>query len=577
MTSEAEQTSKVEPIGTLGGYELLEVLSRSIVTTVYRGWQPSLNRPVLIKQLHPQLAAEKDIRARFEREARVIARVRQDNIVNIYDFSASPDAVFLVLEWVEGYNLAQILKRGGNIPAPIASLILLEILKGLEVAHNQEVIHRDIKPENILISKDGRIKISDFGLALFKDSPSITQQGMVIGTPSFMAPETITGGLVDARTDLFALGASFYELLTGERIFSGTTFSESLHLVLTKHPDKPSQKVRDIPQEIDRLVYKLLEKDSRKRYASASEVTKQLRAIFSTYNWPNDPNLIKDYIADPAGFRLPKPVRSPLRRGKTLVVWGAVMLMLGGVALFLHNMFQHVASTIVSEQNDTLRHPINHKNDSNFVKHEDSVPAPVKVATNVSPPVKRDSTVKAGSATGTNGEENKKPPKETTGIVQPVVTPPVVPPEKKIVRNGYLRISSDPWSVMETGSVRLTLPVSDPVVLTAGEHVLTFTNPKFPVISKRVMIAADSTLRYHIELWKEVGAVSIGAVSPWADIYINNVKVASTPIADPIPVAPGAVVVKLVNPQYPPHQIQLQLHAGETSVRIQWDFENPTP
>ncbi len=585
MTSDTEQFSRVEPIGTLGGYELLEILSRSIVTTVYRGWQPSLNRPVLIKQLHPQLAAEKDIRARFEREARVIAKVHQDNIVNIYDFSASPEAVFLVLEWVEGYNLSQIFKRGGNLPAPIASLILLEILKGLEVAHNYEVIHRDIKPENILVSKDGRIKISDFGLALFKDSPSITQQGMVIGTPSFMAPETITGGLVDARTDLFALGASFYELLTGERIFSGNTFSESLHLVLNKQPDKPSSKIREIPPEIDKLVMRMLEKDSRRRFSNAADVTKQMHSILATYNWPDNPQLIKDYIADPAGFRLPKPVRSPLRKSKRFVIWGVVLLLVTAVAIIFHNYYQRFGTginAIVADSTTTVKQDTTSQsivNDS--LKEITSKPDQPVTPTPVKP---RDSINQATKNNNKAPDSGKSEKNVATIPVTPKPLPKVKPekqvvpvPQPPVAANGFLRISSTPWAVVECNGIRETLPINHSLELPSGEQTLVFSNPKFPRIVKRVNVVPSETTKIHINLWSEVGAIRIGSILPWADIYIEGVKVASTPIADPIPVKPGDVTVKLVNPKYPPHQIQLHLEPNESSPRIQWDFENPTP
>ncbi|MDK9700823.1 MAG: protein kinase [bacterium] len=566
IPSEQERGSPVEPIGSIGGYELLEILSRSIVTTVYRGWQPSLNRPVLIKQLHPQLAAEKDIRARFEREARVIARVRQDNIVNIYDYSATAEAVYLVLEWVDGYNLSQILKRGGSLPAPIAMLVMLEILKGLEVAHMQEVIHRDIKPENILVSKDGRIKISDFGLALFKESPSITQQGMVIGTPSFMAPETITGGKVDARTDLFALGASCYELLTGERIFSGTTFSESLHLVLSKMPEKPSAKVRDIPPEIDKLVLKLLEKDPKNRPATAGDVAKQIRSILTIYQWAENPVLIRDYISDPAGFRMPRTTRIPLRRHRSIIAWGLVMLAVAAIAMLLHNRFQNVAQDASTQ--DTIP-----------VKTADTIASVIPLDTSRIIPTAKDTTTKPPVST--------KQPVKSDGIVSVPATRPrttetnTKPSELKTAKvkvNGFLRITSDPWAVLETDTgIKETLPIANAIELEEGEHIIRLTNPKFPLITKRVTIHPYEVERLHVELWREVGAVKIGHIDPWADIYINGTKVASTPVATPIAVKPGTVTVKLVNPKYPPRIVQLTLTAGETSERINWNFENPTP
>lgn len=540
-----EAPSPVEPLGRLGGYELLQLLSRSVVTTVYKAWQPSLHRNVLIKQLHPQLAQETEIFDRFTREGKALAKMKHDNVVRVFDMSDDRQNPFLVMEWVEGSNLQQLLKQSAGIPVPVACVIILEILKGLNDAHNHGIIHRDIKPENVLISQSGKIKITDFGLAIYEQAPVITRPGMVIGTPSFMAPETITGGTVDQRTDLFALGATFYELVTTNRVFSGNTFSEALHLVLSKQPDKPSSIVKSIPPEIDKLILNLLEKDARKRPQSASEVSKLLLKVMDVYQWSTEPVLIEQYISNPTGFRIETTIRKPLRRTRIFITYFLVLFLIGVVVFILQNQFATFSKL--------------HSNDSLLT----SSPSEPKITDAIHDTLPTETQIQ------TDPSNQLAIPAQT--FAQPIekTTTPIAK------STGYLKITCEPWAYLIFGnpSQNVTLPLSTPIELPSGTQLIVLDHPDFPRIEKQIDIKQNDTLRFHINLWNEVAKVQIGIVVPWADVFVNGKKIGTTPLPHPIAVESGLVEVRLVHPTMGEKEFTFQLNKSESTPKIHWNFD----
>jgi len=220
-------------------YLIEQEIAQSSICSVYRATDEKLQRPVLIKKLHPQMAREEDIRNRFEREARVCAFLNHNNIVSIYDYHADPELSMLVLEFVMGQSLNALMRSCKRVEWKISLAILFGVLKGLAYAHSKGVVHRDIKPDNILLSSEGQVKITDFGLATLEDAPKLTRQGQIIGTPAYLPPEGVTGEPIDARSDLFSLGATIYEILTGKSAFHGENFSATINLILKHDPPPP--------------------------------------------------------------------------------------------------------------------------------------------------------------------------------------------------------------------------------------------------------------------------------------------------------------------------------------------------
>ncbi len=273
----------------LDGYEILGLLGAGGMGEVYRARDPALKREVAIKVLPSFVSRDSDRLHRFEQEAQAAAALNHPNILAVYQFGVFEDAPYLVSELLVGESLRQVLQRG---PLPVRKAIdyAVQIAHGLAAAHDQGIVHRDLKPENLFVTKDGRIKILDFGLAKLMQpqrgsdgaAPTLTagtDPGMVMGTAGYMSPEQVRGKAVDHRTDIFAFGAILYEMLTGTRAFHRSTSAETMTVILNDDPPSISQLVQTSPPGLQRVVHRCLEKNPEQRFRSASDMAFALEAL----------------------------------------------------------------------------------------------------------------------------------------------------------------------------------------------------------------------------------------------------------------------------------------------------------
>ncbi len=264
-----------QTFGHQGAYQVVSEIGRGGFATVYKAYQGSLDRHVAIKVLRSEVVQDEQGIQRFQREARAAARLGgHPHIVTIYDYGEQDGRVYLVLEYIEGSTLQE------RLTQPISATEIERITNGvgsaLDFAHAHQLVHRDIKPSNVLLSKDGRVVLSDFGIAKLLDAATAST-GAVIGTPEYMAPEQVTGAGVDARTDIYALGAMVHRIFTGRPLFEGPLLA-----VLHKHVHEPPPPMaasgRPIPPGVEEVVQKALAKDPADRYGSAGELAAALSA-----------------------------------------------------------------------------------------------------------------------------------------------------------------------------------------------------------------------------------------------------------------------------------------------------------
>jgi tetratricopeptide (TPR) repeat protein/tRNA A-37 threonylcarbamoyl transferase component Bud32 len=263
----------------LARYELHEKLGEGAMSQVFRGMDRQLHRPVAVKILRENLLFQETARKRFVREAQSLARMDHPNVVRVYDSGGTGTQMYLVMEFVEGESLGSILGRKGKDLRGLLAL-LEQAARGIHHAHQKGVIHRDIKPHNILVTKAGELKVADFGLAHLLDSdPGLTGTGAVLGTPLYMAPEQVSGsaGQITHRTDVYALGAILYEMLTGWPPHRGSSISEVYEKILHENPLPPHLAADGVPAELEVIALKAVEKDPSDRYASAEEFADDLR------------------------------------------------------------------------------------------------------------------------------------------------------------------------------------------------------------------------------------------------------------------------------------------------------------
>lgn len=264
-------------IGQFGPYDVLELVGRGGMGLVLKAFDRSLNRIVAIKVLLPELATGTEARQRFVREAQAAAAVVHENVVTIHAVDEHNGLPYLVMEFIEGESLQTRIEKG-QVEVPEILRIGNQICAGLAAAHAQGLVHRDIKPANILLQNGiARVKITDFGLAKAVDDVSLTRSGTIAGTPQYLSPEQADSQNVDHRTDLFSLGGVLYTMCTGRLPFDGDSTARIIRQVCDQQPLAIAKLNENIPARLVGVVRKLLEKDPRRRYASASEVGQELR------------------------------------------------------------------------------------------------------------------------------------------------------------------------------------------------------------------------------------------------------------------------------------------------------------
>ena len=272
---------EADEIGRLGGYRILGVLGVGGMGVVFRAEDPKLKRQIALKALKPAVAASKSAKDRFVREAQATAAIEHDNIVHIYQVGEDRNIPFIAMQFLRGESLRKRLDREKQLDQREVLRIGREVATGLEAAHKRGLVHRDIKPDNIWIEEDtGRAKILDFGLVRTStDDAGLTQSGMVLGTPRYMAPEQAKGETVDQRCDLFSLGSVLYHLATGRAPFEGGNLTATLIAVAQKDPDPVEQVCPWIEPGLSQLTMRLLSKNPDQRPRSATEVSKSLAGI----------------------------------------------------------------------------------------------------------------------------------------------------------------------------------------------------------------------------------------------------------------------------------------------------------
>ena len=265
----------------LGGrYQLRNQIARGGMTDVFLGQDTLLSRPVAIKRLFPEFAADPSFVERFKREATAAANLSHPNIVAVYDWGSADRTYFIVMEYVEGHSLAELLRSSGPLPPERAAEIAMYVAGALGFAHNNGVIHRDVKPGNVLLSPDGKVKVTDFGIAIaaFGGAESnLTQTGSVMGTATYFSPEQAQGKALDHRSDLYSLGVVLYEMLCGRPPFTGDSSVAVAYKHVQETVPTPSSLGVVLPESLEAITQKLLAKNPARRYPTASDLQRDLR------------------------------------------------------------------------------------------------------------------------------------------------------------------------------------------------------------------------------------------------------------------------------------------------------------
>ncbi len=309
-----------------GRYVLERPLGHGAMSVVDLARDTELDREVAVKRLAENFARDDELRARFQREARLAARLSHPNVVRIYDVGVDEDErPFIAMEFVDGETLAELLARRGPLPPEEVAGLGVQACRALAAAHDAGLVHRDVKPQNLILRRDGVLKLGDFGVAFGLEGTRLTVAGTVLGTAAYLAPEQARGEEVTAAADVYGLGAVLYELLTGRPPRTPATLAE---LALTETIPLP----RDAPPALARIVMRCLAADPDDRPRSAAEVARELAATLpetQTLPLPEHPSLRATEI------KAPPPARTRARPRSNVLLGGAALLAIvaGGIAI----------------------------------------------------------------------------------------------------------------------------------------------------------------------------------------------------------------------------------------------------
>jgi serine/threonine protein kinase len=490
-------------------YRFIKVIATGGMATIYIAEQTSLHRNVIIKKLHPHLASDKDLVTRFEREAHTVGKLNHKNIVKIIDFFKEESEYFIVFEYVEGKSLSDLVKEVGPLPVKFAVYIIHEIALGLKAAHEKGILHRDIKPPNIMLSKNGAVKISDFGLALSLEGTEMTEPGSTIGTPAYLPPDLIRGERAGEKTDIYSLGILFYEILTGKNPMEGKNRFETINNILYKRLPTPKLPPGEENKTISKILMKMSRFDPKQRYAHVESILNDLNPFKSI-----NQRAFSRFLSNPKKEQQLDEKRERTPTGNLIYTFLLIFTILVTMSITVqqkrnHNRWgEYTSSQFIYlskiEQPDTLKT----SSDTISEYHSDSM-GHIPVV---------DSPVKESIPVDLNG------PKSTYGFIRPVVKP---------------------WAKIFIDSVYYgSTPLAKPLKVSSGPHLLMLTHPNRKRYTKTITVAEGETLKINIILEESYGYLKI-TVFPWAEIYIDGEKVGVTPVNQPFRLTSGNHVLEL--------------------------------
>ncbi len=434
-------------IDRIANCRIVEEIGSGGMAVIYKAVQESLNRTVAIKALKSSVAQDSQFAIRFEREAKSVSSLQHENIIHVYDFHKQMGSLFIVMEFVEGIDLYDLLEKCPRLPSEVAAIIAMQVARALDYAHYRGIIHRDIKPANIMVAKSGGVKLMDFGIARDQAFDDLTETGTGLGTPSYMSPEQILGDKLDFRSDLFSLGVVLYQMVCGKKPFIEDEHKSVMHKIRLEKFPPPRRLNSEVPRELEKIIARCLQKRKQDRWRSTQDLVLSLERFISrrvdiNYHaqlvlFLRDLKVITVEEADaqlhPAvagGYRqpsLPGPLQGHEVRRLT-TVQGGVLAAMGLLLAFLHTSQIGVAAP---------------------------------------PPV-------------------------------PIAQRPMAPDPAAM---GDLRVLVDPWAeVWIDGKHVDTTPTAKSLPLVEGEHRLELRNPYYSTQIRKVSIKRGVTATLHIQL-----------------------------------------------------------------------------
>jgi len=536
--------------------KIIQTVATGGTAVLFKAVQTSLDRIVAVKRLHAHLTDDENFTRRFILEAKAAASLDHPNIVRVIDFGEVDGSYQMVMEFVEGDSLKEVMERWRPVKFDLALCAVHQILMGLEHAHSKGIVHRDIKPGNVMLTEQGKVKITDFGLAkLTQSSQSHTADDSILGTPLYMSPEQAFGESVDQRSDLFSLGTVLYELLTGRQPFASDNYMGVIQNIINRDVPRPRQLVPDLPAEVESIVGKALARDRDNRFQSARQFRQRIEDYMGPTQLEATAARLKVLLENNTitrEFKAPTPEPQHARGGRRAaagVVLFAVLAAGTAAVLMKPALLERVTGVPAGtlQRADAIDPGVYHFDMSEVVDidHE-----PIDTAaTSTRSPFQ---TAPAG-----NGAPGIRTPVESPDVTPMATTrPPAVtqkkpepePEQKPVARIGFLSVASTPAAeVWVDGVYKGDAPVK--LELRSGRHSVELRHPNYEPYQENLRITSGELSRRNVTMKKMQGSISL-ATQEGAELFVDGERYGMTPIMRPIVLDAGRHMLSLKKQGY---------------------------
>ncbi|MGH1363138.1 MAG: protein kinase domain-containing protein [Calditrichia bacterium] len=524
-------------------FDPITCLKKDDHSSVYLADHVFLGKQIILKTLDTSNLPDKSVLQRFQREAKILAKLENPHIIRVLDFGMYEQYFYISFEYFQSKNLRQRLRANSILPEQARNL-MRQLFEGLKFAHRHSVIHRDIKPENVLVDESDHLKIADFGLALLLNEDTLTHKSTIVGTPGYMSPEQIQGEELTPQSDLFSAGLLTYELFEGKNPLVGGDVGKTINAILKVDASAVIAEATKLPQDIALLCERLLQRDKRKRPKDCEQVLNTLRSGV----------VVSENVT---GFRFPGWLGMAFALALT-----------AGLAVYMMSFSDssQLSQPGIAEQ---------------AVEQVDSLD--VATSSEITP----DSLIidLAGSI-----ENDEVKPREIQRNIAP--SPPVGDNENLILSSvttnsktdannsqvdaknmrGLLEIRCQPWADVYINDEKTdTTPLKNPLELPEGEYSVRLKNPYYPSFEKKISILAGSTARFAVNLDTLFGFLDY-RVYPWGQLFVDDKNRGETPLKRPIALWPGKYKVTVRNPAFQDVEHEVTIARRDT-LRKLLDFE----
>jgi serine/threonine-protein kinase len=559
-------------------YQILNTIATGSTAVLYKAIQTSLDRKVVIKKLHAHLTSNSEFTKRFELEAKAAASLDHENIVRIIDSGNVDGNYFIIMEYIDGLSLQEFIERNDRIDEDIALLITHEICMGLDHAHQRGIIHRDIKPANIMITRDGIVKITDFGLAKLKDIQiSQTTTNTLLGTPLYMSPEQAIGERIDGRSDIFSLGTICYEMLTGKQPFFGNNYAAVIENIISSTVNPPS-KAADVSRTADSIVMKALSRQPGKRFRSAGEMANNIEASLGHDTILSSRRIVKNFAFGENKVTASETIKASTKnkkKKKMLPLTIAAIIIMGLTAIGLNpEIATKISSTAkrVISQNPTLPSGNQLAAGNNGIigtqiKIFDAKPDTTATKMEKTDGVRTETFAKPtdttkvhsdapDSSTADRNEQNTAP--------EPIIEAKEVKAPVQKISTGYIDIHIKPEAaIFIDGKQRLFGSQLGPMSISAKRHTILIRRADYQDYSEIITIKKDELSKRRITLKKAMGKINF-STQEGVKILIAGNLMGITPLNSPIVIESGQHTIKLIKKGYLPWENKVEVQSNKT-------------